>query len=198
MESDKELQNKVEEQIENAEDNKDMVNAADEADKNEELQNAEVDASEDDKLKDGTSSDKDDLEQKYSELELKYQELETSFKDMETQFSACKEELQVYKAKEDKEEMRKYLHSFRKCFTEDELKVMASKIEDAQRCEFEKEVDDKVKEFAKKMSEDDDDDCPDDKEDLEVKNSEGFIVSNPQNNVVKTLRTIDDVLETFN
>lgn len=194
MESDKELQNSVDE-IKNAEELKDMDTAKDETNK-EELQNAEVNASEGDKSDDKTSSDKEDLEEKYSELEEKYKELETSFKDMETQFSTCKDELQRYKAKEDKEEMLKYLHSYKKCFTEEELKVMASKIETAQRCEFEKEVDDKVKEFAKKMSEDENGD-ESRENDVEIKNSKGFMARIPQNNVVETLRTIDDVLNSF-
>ena len=121
---------------------------------------------EEDKLKDDIDSDKDYWKKQYSELEEK-------FKKMETEFSSCKEELQTYKVKEDKVAMQNYLHSFRKCFNEEDLKVMASKIENSQRCEFEKEVDEKVKEFARKMSECDDHDD----EDVEIKNSCGFMAN---------------------
>ena len=113
---------------------------------------------------------------------------------MEAEFSSCKEKLNAYKLKEDKEEMAKYLNSFKKCFDEEGLKVMASKIENTERCEFEKEVDEKVKEFARKMSED----CEDNKEDKEINNSFGNM-ANPQ--MKSTLphgpKTLDDVLETL-
>ena len=174
MDGEKELQNKIDKdnpEIEKIKDDADAI----EDDKKEELrkeevENAVVDAPEEDKLKDDIDSDKDYWEKQYAELEEK-------FKALETEFSSCKEELQTYKAKEDKEEMQKYLHSFRKCFSDEELKVMASKIENAKRCEFEKEVDEKVKEFARKMSECDDHDDDDDDHEIEIKNSCGFMAN---------------------
>ena len=175
MDGEKELQNKVDKHNPELEKIRDDADAM-EDDKKEELrkkevENAVVDAPEEDKLKDDIDSDKDYWKKQYSELEEK-------FKNMEAEFSNCQEELRTYKAKEDKTAMREYLHSFRKCFSDEELKVMASKIENAQRCEFEKEVDDKVKEFARKMSECDEPD----EEDVEIKNSRGNMF-NPQPSV---------------
>lgn len=180
MDGEKELQNKIDKdnpEIEKIKDDADAIedDKKEELRKKDEVKNAVVDAPENDKLKDDIDSDKDYWKKKYSELE-------ESFKNMETEFSACKEELQTYKAKEDKEAMKAYLHSYRKCFNEEDLKVMASKIENAQRCEFEKEVDDKVKEFVRKMSECDDHD--DDTEEKEFKNSFGFMANTNSLNMV--------------
>lgn len=170
MDGEKELQNKIDK------DNPEIAKIKDDADameddkkeelrKKEEVKNAVVDAPENDKLKDDIDSDKDYWKKQYSELEEK-------FKSMETEFSSCKEELKVYKAKEDKEAMQNYLNSFKNCFSEEDLKVLASKIENAQRCEFEKEVDEKIKEFARKMSESTNKDVD---KDVEIKNSCGFM-----------------------
>lgn len=171
MDGEKELQNKIDKdnpEIEKIKDDADAIedDKKEELRKKDEVKNAVVDAPEEDKLKDDIDSDKDYWKKQYSELEEK-------FKKMETKFSSCKEELQTYKVKEDKVAMQNYLHSFRKCFNEEDLKVMASKIENSQRCEFEKEVDEKVKEFARKMSECDDHDD----EDVEIKNSCGFMAN---------------------
>lgn len=171
MDGEKELQNKIDKdnpEIEKIKDDADAIedDKKEELRKKDEVKNAVVDAPEEDKLKDDIDSDKDYWKKQYSELEEK-------FKKMETEFSSCKEELQTYKVKEDKVAMQNYLHSFRKCFNEEDLKVMASKIENSQRCEFEKEVDEKVKEFARKMSECDDHDD----EDVEIKNSCGFMAN---------------------
>lgn len=192
----KELQNKVDKDNPELEKIRDDADAM-EDDKKEELrkkevENAVVDAPENDKLKDDVDSDKDYWKKQYSELEEK-------FKSMESEFSSCKEELKVYKAKEDKEEMHKYLHSFKKCFSEEDLKVMASKIENAERCEFEKEVDEKVKEFVRKMSEDDNNE-DDDKKDDEEKDFKNSFMANPglkDVHVSNQKMTIDDIISQY-
>lgn len=194
MDGEKELQNKVDKhnpELEKIRDDADAMedDKKEELRKKDEVKNAVVDAPGEDKLKDDIDSDKDYWKKQYSELEEK-------FKKMETEFSSCKEELKTYKAKEDKAAMQKYLHSFRKCFSDEDLKVMASKIENAQRCEFEKEVDDKVKEFARKMSECDEDY---DEEDVEIKNSRGNMF-NPQlneNTKSSSIKTLDDLVEKY-
>ena len=170
MDGEKELQNKIDKdnpEIAKIKDDSDAMedDKKEELRKKEEVKNAVVDAPENDKLKDDIDSDKDYWKKQYSELEEK-------FKSMETEFSSCKEELKVYKAKEDKEAMQNYLNSFKNCFSEEDLKVLASKIENAQRCEFEKEVDEKIKEFARKMSESTNKDVD---KDVEIKNSCGFM-----------------------
>lgn len=191
MDGEKELQNKVDKdnpELEKIRDDADSMedNEKEELRKKAEVKNAVVDAPENEKLKDDIDADKDYWKKSYCELADK-------FKNMEKDFAACKEELKVYKAKEDKEAMKEYLHSFRKCFSEEDLKVMASKIEESERCEFEKEVDEKVKEFARKMSEGDDEHIEDD---IEIKNSRGNMF-NPNLKDEKSvgLKTIDDVLD---
>lgn len=188
MDSEKELQNKIDKdnpELEKIRDDADAI----EDDKKEELRNAEVDAPEEDKLKDDIDSDKDYWKKKYSELEEEK-------KSIEAEFAACKEELAKYKEKEDKDCMKAYLNSFKKCFSDEDLKVMASKIETSQRCEFEKEVDEKVKEFARKMSECEDD-KDDDDDDIEIKNS-CVNMANPETKGFSLeMKTIDDVLKSF-
>lgn len=193
MDGEKELQNKIDKdnpELEKIRDDADAIedDKKEELRKKEEVKNAVVDAPEEDKLKDDIDSDKDYWKKQYSELEEK-------FKKMETEFSNCQEELKTYKAKEDKKAMKEYLHSFRKCFSDEDLKVMASKIENCQRCEFEKEVDDKVKEFARKMSECEDEKDEDD--DIEIKNSRGNMFNPQVKEESHGLKTIDDVLNTY-
>ena len=194
MDGEKELQNKIDKDNPEIEKIKDDADAMEDDKKKElrkkdEVKNAVVDAPEEDKLKDDIDSDKDYWKKQYSELEEK-------FKTMETEFSNCKEELKTYKAKEDKDAMQKYLHSFRKCFSDEDLKVMASKIENTERCEFEKEVDDKVKEFARKMSEAEDDKAYCD--DVDIKNSRGNMVNPSSKDEFHGFKSLDDVIDSLN
>ena len=184
MDGEKELQNQ-EDQIAGIKD-VEQENLTLDGNKEEELQNAEVNAPDNEELENNLQTDKDDWEMKYKELEEKYS-------CMEKEYSACQEELQTYKAKEDKEAMKSYLNSYKKCFSEDELKVMASKIDSSQRCEFEKEVDEKVKEFVRNMADKSDDT---NNEAKEVNNSYGGTMINPNlNGESSGKRTIDDVLD---
>lgn len=194
MDGEKELQNKLDEtnpEIEKIKDDADAI----EDDKKEELQkevdNAVVDAPEEDKLKDDIDADKDYWKKKYDELNEMHNAMQEEFESM-------KSELKVYKDKEDKRSMKKYLQSFKNCFNSEDFDVMASKIENTARIDFEKEVDDKVKAFVKKTycgvieNEDDDD------EEIVVKNSAGFMPNTETKSHSVEIKTIDDVLNTFN
>lgn len=184
MDSEKELQNQEEELV-----NTETVEQEEptlDNNKEEELQNAEVNAPEKEELENNLQTDKDDWESKYKELEEKYS-------CMEKEYSACQEELNSYKVKEDKEAMKSYLNSYKTCFSEEELQVMASKIDSSQRCEFEKEVDEKVKEFVRNMANTANDA---NEEDKEINNSYGGTMVNPGfNSAPSGKRTIDDVLD---
>jgi hypothetical protein len=93
--------------------------------------------------------------------------------------------------------MKKYLNAYKNCFSKGDLEVMAKKIDNIARVDFEKEVDEMVKAYARKisgndMSEDDDED------NVEIKNSYGNMFY-PETKVAKTGRqTIDDVLNSLN
>ena len=207
MENEKDLQNELDtkaeevsneaensepatEDVENTENSeeKDVQNSATEeasTEESEEIKNTEDDNEDD--------SDKECWEEKYNELNMSYKSLEEKFKSMETDFASCKEELKSYKAKEEKEEMRKYLHTYKNCFSKEDLEVMAKKIEDTARVDFEKEVDDKVKEFVRKSFEKEEEIS----EEEEIKNSYG-IMFNPETKVAKTgKKTLDDVIASF-
>lgn len=190
MSGEKELQNKLDKdnpEIEAIRDDADAIEDDEKEElrkKEEEVDNAVVDAPEEDKLKDDIDSDKDYWKKKFEELEPKY--------------NSCLEELKVYKDKEDKAEMLEYLQSFKKCFSDDDLKVMASKIAITNKCDFEKEIDDKVKEFVRNMSKAEDEEKKA-KEELEMNNSVGtFINPNKDKKSGNQMRTIDDVLDSYN
>lgn len=120
--------------------------------KGKEKKNAKgVDDKEDDKLKDDEDSDKDYWKKKYRKLEKEFGE------NMEDNFRKMSKDITEYKCKEDKELMSKYLKSYKKCFADDEYEVIAKEIENAKREDFEKSIDEKVKAFVRKMSEDEED-----------------------------------------
>lgn len=207
MENEKDLQNELDtkaeevsnaaedaeqktEDVENSENSeeKDVQNSATEEESTKESE--EIKNTEDDDVDD---SDKECWEEKYNALNMSYKSLEEKFKSMETDFASCKEELQSYKAKEEKEEMRKYLNTYKNCFSKEDLEVMAKKIEDTARVDFEKEVDDKVKEFVRKSFEKQEETSDEE----EIKNSYG-IMFNPETKVAKTgKKTLDDVIASF-
>lgn len=209
MENEKDLQNELDKdnsEIENSSEKVEETAPADnEQPKNEEenseekeVQNSAQEESEvensanDENTED--DGDKDYWKEKYNQLDITYKSLDDKFKSMETEFASCQEQLNTYKAKEDKEEMRKYLNTYKHCFAKEDLDVMAQKIENSARVDFEKEVDEKVKEFVRKSFEKDD--CDEDDE-LEIKNSYGNMF-NPETKVAKTgKKTLDDVLESF-
>ena len=195
MDGVQELQNKVDADNPEIEKIKDDADAMEDNEKEklreEEQTNAVVDAPENDKLKDDVDSDKDYWEKKYKELESKYSA-------METEFESAKAELGKFIAKEDKRSMRKYLESFKNCFSSEDFDVMAQKIETCAKVDFEKEVDDMVKAFVKKTycignS------CDDDDEEFDIKNSAGFMRNDDKDISLagKKLETLDDVLSTF-
>lgn len=183
MENDKELQNAVETEPAESENvsTEDVANTQEEV-----ITNSEESTPESDNPSPVEEDVKNDWEQKFKELEEKYS-------SMEQDYSACLEQLTVYKQKEDKESMKSYLHSYRKCFNEDELQVMASKIENSQRLDFEKEVDEKVKEFVRKMAE-----CEDSDDDIDEKDIDNAFINMPNPSLSDEplrKRTLDDVHE---
>lgn len=196
MDGEQELQNKIDADNPEIEKIKDDADAMEDNEKeklrDEEQKNAVVDAPENDKLKDDVNSDKDYWEKKYNELESVH-------KAMEAEFEKVKADLGVFQAKEDKRSMRKYLESFKNCFSSDEFNVMAEKIGTCAKVDFEKEVDDKVKAFVKKtycgkMS------CDDDDDEFDIKNSAGFMRNDEKTSSFvgnKKLKTLDDVLNSF-
>ena len=97
----------------------------------------------------------DEWKNKCAEIEGKYNEIVEKCAEMEKKLSA-------YKEKEDKEEMRAYLASYKKSFTKDEYEVIAAEVDKTTKEEFIAKVDEKVKEFVRKMSEKDDEDDGDD------------------------------------
>ena len=203
MDGEQELQNKIDADNPEIEKIKDDADAMEDNEKeklrDEEQKNAVVDAPENDKLKDDVASDKDYWEKKYNELESVHKELVSAHNALATEYERVKADLGVFQAKEDKRSMRKYLESFKSCFSSDEFNVMAEKIETCAKVDFEKEVDDKVKEFVKKtycgkMS------CDDDDDEFDIKNSAGFMRNDEKTSsfVGETkLKTLDDVLGTF-
>lgn len=202
MENEKNLQNQEESdtsQIDNSSENVDLDLSTEKQqnDISEEIVENSVkeesqnnNSKEEDKIID--EDDKDSWKEKYNQLDITYKNLAENFKKMETEFTSCQEQLKTYKLKEDKEEMKKYLNTYKKCFSEEELNVMAKKIENTDRLDFEKEVDEKIREFVKNLSKKND--CQED-DDIEVKNSYGNMF-NPETKVAKTnKKTIDDVLD---
>lgn len=97
---------------------------------------------------------------KYEEMENKFNESEKTKIELQSKCDNLSDIVNAYKEKEDKEEMNAYLKSFKKSFSGDEYEVMASKIKDMSKEDFIKEVDEKVKDFVRKMSEAEDD-CDD-------------------------------------
>lgn len=97
---------------------------------------------------------------KYEEMENKFNESEKTKIELQSKCDSLSDIVNAYKEKEDKEEMNAYLKSFKKSFSGDEYEVMASKIKDMSKEDFIKEVDEKVKDFVRKMSEAEDD-CDD-------------------------------------
>lgn len=205
MENEKDLQNELDtnetsvenasdesetktEEVENTSEEKEVQNSAEEqksTEESEEIKNTEDDAADND--------DKECWEEKYNELNMSYKSLEEKFKSMETDFAACKEQLNAYKAKEEKEDMKNYLNTYKNCFSQEDLEVMAKKIEDTARVDFEKEVDEKVKEFVRKSFEKESK-----SEEEEIKNSYGNMF-NPETKVATTgkKKTLDDVIATL-
>ena len=160
------------------------------------VKNEIIDKPEVEKLKDDVDADKDYWKKKYSDLEKQ-------FNDLSAELQNSNEALKVYRDKEDKDHMREYLKSYKKCFKDEDYNVMASKIETCSRAEFEKEVDDKVKCFVKGWCEEDDEDDEDDVDcSTDIKNSSGFMV-NPTPQITETTKkssklTIDAILEKYN
>lgn len=131
----------------------------------------------------------DGWKNKCEEIEGKYNEIVEKCAEME-------KALAVYKEKEDKEEMRAYLASFKKCFAKDEYEVIASEIDKTDKAEFVAKVDEKVKEYVRKMSEKDDDDA--DEEDV-YKNSFRAYPNFVGGKKAKTsTNSLDDVLNKLN
>lgn len=189
-EKDKEIDNKLDK------DNKDIAKIKDDADaieddKKEEVKENAIDKKEGEKLQDAVDADKDELEKKFSELEAKY--------------NACNSELEKYKKKEEKEEMRNSLKSYRKCFsTKEELEEFSKNIEIDSKEDFEYKLNSKMKEFVKKMSEDEEDNDEmkkEEVEDIEKSFSFGLPISNftikDLNGKIET-KDIDDVLNVLN
>lgn len=163
-------------------------------DKAKDIKNDMLDKKEVEKLKDDVDADKDYWKKKFDELEKK-------FNDLSAELQTSNEALKVYRDKEDRDCMREYLKSYKKCFKEDEYNVMASKIDKCSRAEFEKEVDDKVRSFVKDWCEEDDDDDDCDCDDKEIKRSYGFMLNpNPASStpITKSSKpSIDSILEKY-
>lgn len=152
-------------------DNPELEKIKDDADsmednEKEKLKNAEVvDKPEEDKLHDDIDSDKDYWKKKFEELEISHnscmeefnackEELETyktKLNACEEELNTCKNSLEKYKRNEDVEFMKGYLNTYKKCFNDEDYEILAKAIENSQIAEFEKLVDDKVKEFAKNL-----------------------------------------------
>ena len=130
----------------------------------------------------------DEWKNKCEEMIAKYNELHDKCEEMEN-------ELKKYKAKEDIEEMKAYLASYKKSFSKEEYEIIASEIEKSSKEDFFKKVDEKVKEFVRKMSE-----CECEEKEEEIHNSFDFmrIFAVTGNSPKKTGATIDDVLENLN
>lgn len=124
----------------------------------------------------------DDLKNKCDEWEKKYAELQK-------EFDSISERVKIFQDKEDKEDMKNYLKSYKKSFGSDEYEVMAAKISEMDKDEFCKAVDEKVKEYVRKMSEVEDD------EDEEDKTFSFIPMYRSEELKKKTSATIDEVLE---
>lgn len=195
---DKVLQNKLDKDNPELEKMRDDADALEDEekeklkDKAKDIKNDMLDKGEVEKLKDDVDADKDYWKKKFDELEKK-------FNDLSAELQTSNEALKVYRDKEDRDCMREYLKSYKKCFKEDEYNVMASKIDKCSRAEFEKEVDDKVRNFVKDWCEENDDDC--DCDDKDFKRSYGFMLNpNPTSStpITKSSKpSIDSILEKY-
>ena len=147
-----------------------------------------------------------DIEKMKKEWEKKYNKLqnacdewknkcgdwENKYSELEKEFESLSEKVKIFQDKEDKEEMTAYLKAYRKSFGADEYEVMASKIKEMSKDEFVKEVDNKVKEFVRKMAEQEEEEKEEEKE-------FSFIpFPNARKEEKKASATIDEVLEKLN
>lgn len=135
-------------------DNKDIEKIKDDADaiednlkeklRNETQNVAVVDKPAEDMLKDDIDADKDYWKKKYDEMKTEYDNVCENLKNANA-------ELDKYHIAEHKVEMSNYLNEYKDAFSDDEMKVMASKIENYEMgCDdFKKVVDDKFVEFLK-------------------------------------------------
>lgn len=144
-----EVENKLDE------DNKDIEKIKDDADaieddKKEELRK-EMDNSTDVVDKPANEMLKDDVDADQDYWKKKYDEMKTEYDNTCEQLKNANAELDKYHKEEQKVEMTKYLEEYKDAFSDDEMKVMASKIADFEMgCEdFKKMVDDKFVTFLK-------------------------------------------------
>lgn len=133
-----------------------------------------IDLPQEKKLKDDVAADKDYWKKQYEELKSSFDEMMT--------------ELKQFKSKEDKQYMNEYLNSFKKCFSEDDLKILASEIENSEKDDFVKKVDEKVKEFALKLNKE---------EEKQINNSYSNIAfpATFEKGAFHKMETLDDVYE---
>lgn len=133
-----------------------------------------------------------ELQSKFNESEQKYKDLEKLYSELENKCGDMENKLAEYKAREDKEAMFAYLKSFKKSFSQEEYDKTVKEIENKSRSEFESFVDEKVKDFVRKMSDTAD---SEDEENLNsvVKNCYG-LMQNYNNGKKSKTSSIDDVL----
>jgi len=146
------------------------------------------------KPKDVEDGDKEDWKKKHDEVKNAYDELNNKYSELMNKCGTMESKLAEYKLKEDKVEMFAYLKSFKKSFSKDEYEIIAKEIDKKTKADFEKLVDEKVKEFVRKMSESEIEEDGDDNE-FESKNCFGLM----RNYVAKAndsnVTSIDEVLE---
>lgn len=119
-------------------------------------------------------------------------ELENANKELQEKCNGLEEVVRDYKNKEDKVEMASYLKSYKKSFSDDEYEVMASKIAEMSKDEFIKEVDNKVKEYVRKLSENNEE------EEHEKEFSFIRVFSEKQNKTTNKSGSMEEVLDKLN
>lgn len=135
------------------------------------------------------------LQKNCDELKNKCDEWENKYNELQKEFDSMAERVKVFQDKADKEEMCAYLKSYKKSFTADEYEVMAAKIVEMGKEDFMKEVDNKVKEFVRKMSEmEEDEDDHDDEEEKEF-SFIPFYQSTTKKEKTSAKQDLDGVLE---
>lgn len=130
----------------------------------------------------------DKLLRLHDEIKEKYEDLKKDHEELKEKHIEIKESNAKYKDKEDKEYMHNYLKTYKKSFSNEEYEILASEIEKSNKKDFEMKVDEKIKEFVRKMSEEDEG-C-----EKEFSNSYGFLANYTQI-PNKELTSIDQVLE---
>ena len=149
--SDNEILNKLDEdnpELEKIRDDAESIED-NEKEKLKEEENSLIDKPEDEKLKDDVDSDKDYWKKKFEEIECNYNETIEKLNACEKELTESKEKLAKFLRKEDIELMKEYLDTYKNIFSAEDYEILATKINQSERVDFEKEVDEKIKNFAR-------------------------------------------------